>query len=209
MSLKRPGAAPYGRAGRPPERGEVHPLQPHHRIPAGPSSRRWPGRPGTPIAQPAEWQGNHFSLVDTGRDVRRAAPTRSTNWWSSTAAKPLRTADLVVFVVDGREGLVPGDEEIAGRAAVGQRARSSSRSTRPTTAARRGGRVEFYSLGFEPIVEIAAEHGQGVGDLLDEIVARFPEGTSEAPAPVKDARDPGRHRRAARTSASRRCSIGC
>ena len=35
-------------------------------------------------------------------------------------------------------------------------------------------------------MEIAAEHGQGVGDLLDEIVARFPEGTSEVPAPVKD-----------------------
>src|SRR4029079_14574782 len=34
--------------------------------------------------------------------------------------------------------------------------------------------VEFYSLGFEPIVEIAAEHGEGVGDLLDEIVERFP-----------------------------------
>src|SRR6202008_3354095 len=46
--------------------------------------------------------------------------------------------------------------------------------------------VEFYTLGFEPIVEIAAEHGQGVGDLLDEIVARFPEGTSDIPALPKE-----------------------
>jgi GTP-binding protein len=44
----------------------------------------------------------------------------------------------------------------------------------------RGRAVEFYALGFEPIVEIAAEHGDGVGDLLDEISARFPEGRREA-----------------------------
>jgi GTP-binding protein len=38
----------------------------------------------------------------------------------------------------------------------------------------RGRSMEFYRLGFEPVVEIAAEHGEGVGDLLDEIVARLP-----------------------------------
>ena len=35
-------------------------------------------------------------------------------------------------------------------------------------------RVEFYQLGFEPVVEMAAEHGEGVGDLLDEIIQRLP-----------------------------------
>src|SRR6185437_151406 len=43
--------------------------------------------------------------------------------------------------------------------------------------------VEFYRLGFEPIVEIAAEHGEGVGDLLDESVALFPAGRREGVAP--------------------------
>src|SRR5919106_280466 len=38
----------------------------------------------------------------------------------------------------------------------------------------RGRALEFYQLGFEPVVEIAAEHGEGVGDLLDEIVQRLP-----------------------------------
>jgi GTP-binding protein len=34
--------------------------------------------------------------------------------------------------------------------------------------------VEFYKLGFEPVVEIAAEHGEGTGDLLDEVISRLP-----------------------------------
>ena len=40
----------------------------------------------------------------------------------------------------------------------------------------RGRVLEFYELGFEPVVEIAAEHGDGVGDLLDEVVSRLPTG---------------------------------
>jgi GTP-binding protein len=51
----------------------------------------------------------------------------------------------------------------------------------------KGRSVEFYALGFEPIVEIAAEHGQGVGDLLDELIARFPEGNRDAPALAREA----------------------
>jgi GTP-binding protein len=38
----------------------------------------------------------------------------------------------------------------------------------------KGRSLEFYQLGFDPVVEVAAEHGEGVGDLLDEIVARLP-----------------------------------
>jgi GTP-binding protein len=88
-------------------------------------------------------------------------------------------------VVDGREGLVPGDEEIA-QALRPVEAPVIIAVNKTDDRRSKGRNVEFYSLGFEPIVEIAAEHGQGVGDLLDEIVARFPEGTNQIPAQVKD-----------------------
>ena len=87
--------------------------------------------------------------------------------------RAVSTAEVVVFVVDGREGLVPGDEEIA----------ASLRSVEaPVILAvnkmddrrARGRAVEFYKLGFEPVVEIAAEHGEGTGDLLDEVMSRLP-----------------------------------
>jgi GTP-binding protein len=99
--------------------------------------------------------------------------------------KAIAAADLVVFVADGREGLVPGDEEIA--SALRSVNAPVIIAVNKTDDRRSKGRsVEFYTLGFEPIVEIAAEHGQGVGDLLDEIVARFPEGTSDIPAVPKE-----------------------
>jgi GTP-binding protein len=87
--------------------------------------------------------------------------------------KALDAADLVVFVVDGREGLVPGDQEIA--AALRARGVPVVLAVNKTDDRRARGRsVEFYQFGFEPVVEIAAEHGQGVGDLLDEVLARLP-----------------------------------
>jgi GTP-binding protein len=135
-------------------------------------------------AHEAEWQGNHFSLVDTG-GMFGAQTDPLHELVVEHGRKAIATADLVVFVVDGREGLVPGDEEIASalRVVTGPVIIAVNKTDDRRS---KGRSVEFYSLGFEPIVEIAAEHGQGVGDLLDEIVARFPEGTSERPAPAKD-----------------------
>ena len=57
-------------------------------------------------AQPAEWQGNHFSLVDTG-GMFGAQTDPLHELVVEHGRKAIAAADLVVFVVDGREGLVP------------------------------------------------------------------------------------------------------
>src|SRR5437899_13013282 len=64
-------------------------------------------------AQPAEWQGTPFSLVDTG-GMFGATVDALHERVVEHGLKAIATADVVVFVVDGREGLVPADEEIAG-----------------------------------------------------------------------------------------------
>src|SRR5215207_2717271 len=136
------------------------------------------------IAQPAEWQGASFSVVDTG-GMFGASSDPLHELVVEHGRKAIETADLVVFVVDGREGLVSGDEEIAA-ALRGVNAPVLIAVNKTDDRRARGRAVEFYSLGFEPIVEIAAEHGEGVGDLLDEVIARFPEGHRLSPAPVLD-----------------------
>ncbi len=126
------------------------------------------------IAQPAEWQGTPFSLVDTG-GMFGASTDPLHKLVFEHGRRAIATADVVVFIVDGREGLVPGDEEIAG-ALRGVDAPVVMAVNKTDDRRALGRALEFYRLGFEPVIEIAAEHGQGVGDLLDEVVQRFPAG---------------------------------
>jgi GTP-binding protein len=87
--------------------------------------------------------------------------------------------------VDGREGLIPGDQEIAKTARdAGVPVILAINKTDDRRA--RDGALEFSRLGFDTVIEISAEHGQGVGDLLDAIVKTLqldrilePERTSE------------------------------
>lgn len=123
-------------------------------------------------ALPAEWQGHNFSLVDTG-GMFGASQDPLHELIVQHGRRALESAAVILFVVDGREGLVPGDEEIA---------TVLRKATVPVIVAvnktddkrARGRSMEFYRLGLEPVVEIAAEHGEGVGDLLDEVISRLP-----------------------------------
>jgi GTPase len=134
------------------------------------------------IASAAEWQGVNFTLVDTG-GMFGASDDPLHALVVIAGRRALESAQVVVFVVDGRDGLLPGDQEIA------DRLRSADvpvlLAVNKTDDKRARGRaVEFYQLGFEPVVEIAAEHATGVGDLLDAVIARLPdarEGAADAP----------------------------
>src|SRR6185369_10828461 len=124
------------------------------------------------IVQPAEWQGVTFTLVDTG-GMFGASEDPLHELVVTAGRRAIESADVVVFVVDGREGLVPADQEIAEHLRTGQV--PVLLAVNKTDDKRARGRAgEFYRLGFEPVVEIAAEHGEGVGDLLDEVIQRLP-----------------------------------
>ena len=131
-----------------------------------------PGTTRDVLTHPVVWQDRGFELTDTG-GMFGASEDPLHQVVFERGRRALNTADVVVFVVDGREGLVPGDEDIA--AAVRSANVPVLLAVNKTDDRRaRSGALEIYRLGFDPIVEISAEHGQGVGDLLDEITKRLP-----------------------------------
>jgi GTP-binding protein len=126
---------------------------------------------------PAEWQGRHFTLTDTG-GLFGATTDPLHSLVIEHGLKALKTADLVVFVVDAKDGLVPGDERIAQEVhKLGKPFVMAVNKTDDKKAQRRTG--EFFGLGIEPVLEVSAEHGSGVAELLDVIVSRLPKGGAE------------------------------
>jgi GTP-binding protein len=140
------------------------------------------------IAQPVTWEDGTFQLTDTG-GMFGASEDPLHQLVLERGQRAIRDADLLVFVVDGREGLVPGDQDIA-RAVREANVPVLVAINKSDDRRARAGAMEFYQLGFEPVFEISAEHGEGVGDLLDAIMARVRKGsTRPAPEPAAKAEE--------------------
>ena len=130
-----------------------------------------------------EWNGRQMTIIDTAGlivgdrdpDLTMAEITRRTYQQAQLA---IDEADVVVFVVDIKDGLLPADEDVA------ELLRRSSKPVilgvnKAETEERRLNAVEFYDLGLGDPVPMSAYHGTGVGDLLDEIVKALPAGQEE------------------------------
>jgi GTP-binding protein len=138
------------------------------------------------ITAPAAWKDRPFTLVDTG-GLFGATTDPLHALVVEHGLKALSRGDVFVFVVDAQEGLVPGDEEIARRLRTFDKPIVFAiNKTDDKRARSRAG--EFYRMGFDPAFEVAAEHGDGVYELLDEVHARLPERgrvADEAPEETK------------------------
>jgi GTP-binding protein len=125
-----------------------------------------------------EWSGKRFILVDTG-GVDVADRTPLTRDIAEQARRAVDEADLVLFVVDARAGVTPGDEEIA---AILRKARKPIIlvANKVDDPQREAAAYEFHRLGLGDPVPVSAVHGHATGDLLDAIVAALPgEGREE------------------------------
>ncbi len=130
-----------------------------------------PGTTRDVIAHQAEWRGVPFEMIDTG-GMFGASEDPLHALVLERGHRAIESADLLVFVVDGRQGLVPGDHDIA--EAIRAASKPALIAINKTDDRRaKAGVVDFYQLGFDPVTEVSAEHGEGVGDLLDEIVQRL------------------------------------
>src|SRR4029078_8192949 len=131
------------------------------------------------IANSMEWRGSHFEMTDTG-GMFGASEYPLHALVLERGRRAIADADLLVLVTDGREGLVPGDEQIT--KVIRESGKPALLAINKTDDRRsRNGVLELYELGFDPVYEIAAEHGDGIGDLLDAIVEHLPRGRTASP----------------------------
>jgi GTP-binding protein len=152
-----------------------------------------PGTTRDRLYATTEWTGHAFILIDTGgvdvaltdKAVRKDGP-EALGQSSRSFAREIRQqaevaiseADVVVLVMDARDGLTEADRDVAD---------ILRRSARPIILAvnkaenveRRQGALEFYELGLGEPYAISAHHGAGTGDLLDAIVAHLPQVAEE------------------------------
>jgi len=123
------------------------------------------------LARPGEWRGISFQLMDSG-GLFGASEDPLHELVVVQGQRAVAGADLIVMVVDGREGLVPGDERIARE--LRETGRPVLLAVNKTDDKRAQAAVpEFFQLGFDPVIDISAEHGHGVAELLDEIVQQI------------------------------------
>ena len=119
----------------------------------------------------ADWNGKHFSLIDTGGYVMGGDDTFETEIRKQVALA-IDEADKILFVVDSREGLTPMDEEVADMLRR-QPKPVILAANKVDNAVQMDGLAEFYSLGLGDPYPIAGITGSGTGDLLDALVADF------------------------------------
>lgn len=125
----------------------------------------------------SDWNGKQFTVIDTGGYV-----VGSDDIFEEEIRKQVSLAideaDVIIFIVDGKEGLHVLDEE------VGEMLRQCKKHVllavnkidAPNKAIEA---AEFYSLGLGEIFPISAMSGSGTGDLLDELVKYLPEETTD------------------------------
>jgi GTP-binding protein len=123
------------------------------------------------LARPVVWRGTPFQLFDTG-GLYGESQDPLHELVVLQGQRAIVGADLLVLLVDGREGLIPGDERIARELRetgipilLAINKTDDKRSQKSS--------MEFFQLGFDPVTEISAEHGTGVAELLDEMVRRL------------------------------------
>jgi GTP-binding protein len=113
-----------------------------------------------------DWNGKTFRLVDTGGIVPDDEAVIPANIFKQ-AAHAISEAQSIIWVVDSRAGITPLDEELAGLLRnTGKPIFLAANKAESKRAEDEAG--EFYQFGFE-LSPVSAEHGTGVGDLLDEV----------------------------------------
>jgi GTP-binding protein len=121
-----------------------------------------------------------FTLIDTG-GFEPASDDRLLTQMREQSQLAIEEADVIIFLLDGREGLTPADREVANllRQVDKPVLCVVNKVDGPVQEA---AMVDFYTLGIEELWPVSAEHGLGIGDLVSRVLELLP----AAPAVSRD-----------------------
>ena len=139
-----------------------------------------PGTTRDRLYADAEWNGRTFTLIDTG-GLELGGDGDFSRQISSQAQLAIEEADVIVFMVDVRDGITAADREVAELLRRSKKPVVLS-ANKADNAAQRQEAVEFYELGLGEPITLSSISGTGSGDLLDVITELLPpaDGDEEA-----------------------------
>ncbi len=125
------------------------------------------------------WLDYEFTLIDTG-GIEPESQDIILSRMREQAQMAIDTADVIIFMTDVRQGLVDADSKVADMLRKSHKPVVLCVNKVDNFKAQEMDVYEFYNLGIGEPFPISAEGRQGIGDLLDEVVAHFPEGSAGA-----------------------------
>jgi GTP-binding protein len=131
-----------------------------------------PGTTRDRIFASVSWQGVEFAIVDTG-GLEPEPESSVAQGVKEQVEAAITEADVVIFLVDVRDGVMPSDQEIAKR--IRQVSKPIVLVVNKADSDRHEAEVaEFYQLGLDDPLAISAYHDRGIPELLDKLVAMLP-----------------------------------
>jgi GTPase len=122
----------------------------------------------------SDWNGRPFTLIDTG-GFEPASAVEILIQMREQTKLAIEEADLILFMMDGRDGLTPSDQEITRMLRMTQK-RVFFVVNKIDGPRHEALVAEFYRLGIEPLYAISAQHGQGLDELMDDLSEHLPAG---------------------------------
>lgn len=127
-----------------------------------------PGVTRDRIIADAEWQNHHFTLIDTG-GIEPHTKDDILRQMRVQAEVAIDMADLIVLLVDGREGMTASDLEVSNM--IRKHSKNVLLAVNKVDSRNIEDNIfEFYNLGIGEPIPISAEQGLGLGDFLDKII---------------------------------------
>lgn len=125
-----------------------------------------------------DFEGRRFLLVDTG-GIHGASEDPLHSLVEEQVLLAIEGADLVLFLVDGKEGVLPVEKDFARRLRVSGK-KIILLVNKIDEESHRLRENDFYSLGISPVVSVSAEHGRGIEEVLGMIAGSFPPDKEDA-----------------------------